>query len=258
MRLSVASLVLGTFATFANAGGQQGGVQYPPCQANQVAQFVGCYNVVLGADPFVNLFTITPQTSTFPAITANLLSLPAGVFLGTTTTPVASSYNLGPALGDGAGYYAEDQPFTVSVTPYNCTVACRGHGYAYSALYADVLDTTFTCACAPFLPSTALINTISPSTSNVCNNNLADNPCPGDASQFCGDYVHALVYVDNSYRLVNTLTVAQQTAYTYVGCFNAVLAYNPTSAIATQANCFALCGSLGYPYAGFSDGSYLE
>ena len=87
------------------AQGSVGGVQYPPCNAaiGQTAQYYGCWD-------------ITP----FPG---------ASSFYNVSITGTKTSNQYYPGWVSPGNLYAD------SVTPANCTTACRGHGYKFSALF---------------------------------------------------------------------------------------------------------------------------
>lgn len=90
------------FASYAYAQGSLGGTQFPPCVAPQGAQYYGCYVI----DP------------------------PAGgsAFYNLTIQPTSTDIRYYP------GWFSANINYN-SVNPANCTTACRGHGYKFSALY---------------------------------------------------------------------------------------------------------------------------
>lgn len=98
-------LLCAVFTAGVNAQGSRGGIQYPPCNAaiGQGARYYGCWDVTPapGAPNFYNV---------------------------SISNSVASTQYYPGWLGPGS---------TVdnSINPANCTIACRGHGYKYSALF---------------------------------------------------------------------------------------------------------------------------
>ena len=101
---SLSWIVSASLAARAYAQGSLGGQQYPPCAAPQAAQYYGCWNIspsLNAGQAFYNLSIV-----------------------GTTT-----SIAYYPGWVSPGGLYDD------SVNPANCTTACRGHGYKFSALY---------------------------------------------------------------------------------------------------------------------------
>lgn len=102
---SLSLIVFALLAAHACAQGSLGGVQYPPCSSaiGQTAQYYGCWDITpfAGASSFYNVTIVgsTGSTSYYP------------------------------------GWVSPGGLYDDSVNPANCTTACRGHGYKYSALY---------------------------------------------------------------------------------------------------------------------------
>jgi hypothetical protein len=241
------------FATLASAQGYLGGTQYPPCNAaiGQGWQYYGCWNFQpsAGVSQYYNL-----------SISSN----------------VVDSYQGYP------GWAPTKAPFWytyVSDTPFNCTQACRGHGYRFAALVSG-----FQCQCGQNPPTTpAPSSSLDPKgvSGNSCHANTVGSAlgafCPGDATQFCGllgsgNIPYADVYVDNSFPLFSSINpTVEQNNYRYMGCFlngappnnvNSILAYRPpnfganaTSGFTTQAQCFYACANLGFPMVDFDGGN---
>ena len=230
-----------TFAALARAQGSLGGQQYPPCNSTilQGSQYIGCYDLsneilelqITGTDPTLNSY------------------YPGWIETGDPTTP---------ALYDN------------SVDPANCTVACRGHGYKYTALYGGTV-----CRCMGNSPSTlaprSSTNPLDPVTLNSCHvpGQYLPGNCPGDSSQFCGTGIYADVYVDNSFPLLSTINpTEEENRYSYIGCFHpgsggnvnvGQLSYRVPAANLTGATsltpCFEFCATLGFPFVEFDGGN---
>ncbi len=157
-------------------------------------------------------------------------------------------------------------PFTITIDPANCTIAYRGHGYKYAALYGGN-----SCRCMGNAPCTAAplssTNPLDPVTLNSCHipGQYLPGNCPGDSSQFCGTGTYADVYGDNSFPLLSTINpVVEESKYGYIGCFHpgsgndtnvGLLSYLvPAASIAGATSltpCFEYCASLGFPYVEF-------
>jgi hypothetical protein len=101
---SLSWIVSALMAAQAYAQGSLGGQQYPPCAAPEAAQYYGCWN-------------ISPSLNAGQAF-YNLSIVGATILI--------AYYSGWVLLG---GLYDD------SVNPANCTTACRGHGYKFSALY---------------------------------------------------------------------------------------------------------------------------
>ncbi|KAH8662270.1 hypothetical protein BX600DRAFT_316162 [Xylariales sp. PMI_506] len=126
-----------------------------------------------------------------------------------------------------------------TITPSTCTKFCREHNYKYTALWNGI------CTCGLVLPLlTQVTNILVPETS-------CQDPCPGDASQFCGSTNHARLWVDTSFtsegalKLLNSLNLG----YGKLGCF-----YKPnfdTNVVRTSqlgfGACFLYCAANRYP-----------
>jgi len=230
-----------TSAVLARAQGMLGGQQYPPCNSSilQGSQYIGCYD-----------------------LTNEVLELQI-----TGTDPTLYSYYPGwietsdPTI---PAYYDN------SVDPANCTVACRGHGYKYAALYGGSV-----CRCMGNMPSTpaphSSTNPLDPVTLNSCHapGQYLPGNCPGDSSQFCGTGTYADVYVDNSFPLLSTInSTVEENHYSYIGCFHpggggnvnvGQLSYRVPAANLTGATsltpCFEFCATLGFPFVEFDGGN---
>jgi hypothetical protein len=150
--------------------------------------------------------------------------------------------------------YVQGTYYNNTVTPYSCAQACRGYGYAFSAMASNE------CFCSPLAPPSGT------PTSIACS-----EPCDGDASQTCGgaqtgpgpqSMGAAQVYGDPSFVNPSVLDNASPGGldyfYKYLGCYfepnfgptgaqgNGVLA----SCQATYADCLSHCSANGYPLAG--------
>jgi hypothetical protein len=102
---SLSWIVSAFLATGAYAQGSLGGVQYPPCNAaaGQTAQYYGCWDIS-------------------PSLNAGQAFYNVSIVSGTGIASYPGWYSPGSTVDD-------------SVNPANCTIACRGHGYKFSALY---------------------------------------------------------------------------------------------------------------------------
>jgi hypothetical protein len=101
---SMSWIILASLAVQAYCQGSLGGQQYPPCTAGQFAQYYGCWDIspsLNSGQAFYNVSIVgkTSSTSYYP------------------------------------GWVSPGDDYNDSVNPANCTVACRGHGYKFSALY---------------------------------------------------------------------------------------------------------------------------
>jgi len=103
---SLSWIVSASLAVRAYAQGSLGGQQYPPCSsaAGQAAQYYGCWNISPSLNSGQSFYNLS--------------------IIGTTT-----STQYYPGWVSPGGLYDD------SVNPANCTIACRGHGYKFSALY---------------------------------------------------------------------------------------------------------------------------
>lgn len=225
------------FAAFTNAQGQFGGSQASCNPATQAAVYIGCYDITSrviaqAAGSYAYPFQISPYPNDYSSSTGNYQDLSSYVELGSPIGTVKAYADYNFTNGDGPfrnGIYYN------SLTPANCTTACRGHGYAYSAPIP-----TGVCICSSFPPlGLAVLNTGYPYADGGPNNVAPDtychstNGCPGDYNQNCGSNVTGLVglttstyapfYVDQSFPYFQQTALAEATGtnhYVYMGCFS--------------------------------------
>ena len=151
MRLGWGGISLLPFAAFVSAQGQLGGSQ-ASCNSSQPAVYIGCYDVsnsVLSpygstAGNYFYPFQISPYPNNYESSSGNYTDLNSYVAVG---NPIGSplgfaDYN----FTDGNGPFRDSFLYN-SMTPANCTIACRGHGYAFSALISKG-----DCICGSFPP----------------------------------------------------------------------------------------------------------
>src|SRR5450432_4338976 len=100
---SIFWIVCVLFTAQTSAQGNKGGVQFPPCSSFQGAQYYGCWD-------------ITPPG---PVGSSNYYSV------------VITSNNQNTQYYPG--WIGSGDLYSDSITPANCTIACRAHGYKFSA-----------------------------------------------------------------------------------------------------------------------------
>ncbi|KAI9743836.1 MAG: hypothetical protein M1818_002570 [Claussenomyces sp. TS43310] len=201
------------------------------------SQYLGCFDFSGDAPPAA--ISPSPTGAYYPFLVANG---------GVSTTYTATAQYPAWTMGSSAFY-------SNSLTPRNCTLACRAHGYSYAALVGDA-----SCQCGTFAPTVQTspfsTNPSDNGTSNYCH---GGSPCLGDSTQYCG-YPGgnvADVYVDNSFPKWGTWSnTAQAGNYKYIGCFaqSSQMVYKDsgaTNGFSIMAQCFEFCASLGFPLAAF-------
>jgi hypothetical protein len=191
-----------------------------------------------------------------------------------TTSPSHFSDNP-PTPGGGANYYPymlgdsipafvpgfapHGTEWTNSLTPANCTIACRAHGFKYAVLiYPE-------CHCGSYPPPTAPSSTSQTDSKSPCHHGTGYLPCPGDPTNLaCGyhndnSHYFADIFIDITFADPDSLVVAdEKVKYSYLGCFdfNSGGSLSPggiTNQFQTLDQCYAFCASFNMPYAGISN-----
>lgn len=279
-------------AAFADAQGQYGGSQ-ATCSASQKAVYIGCYDITssiispypLTAGNSFYPFQITPYPDDY--MTQTPLDLSSYVKIGHEVGTVLGYADY--VLPNGGGDFRNSFLYN-SITPSNCTIACRGHGYAYSALVPKG-----PCICGTYPPLG-----VPTYKDGGPNNKIPDSMCrstsgcAGDYNQNCGNNpgteYYAPFYVDQSFPYFATISKQQTSVgaalnnnnYKYMGCFSlpadgtpngaTQLTYTPptssihwpydsstyipgSSSYGTILGCFQACALLGFPFAGLIPGA---
>lgn len=223
---ALVALVLPLASTVA-AQGYFGGDEYGACGDDDYQfRFLGCFDGSL----------INSATTTF------VLSI--GTYV--PSDPQLNYANPWPG-------YVYNTNYNNTVAPYSCAQACRGYGYAFSAMASNE------CYCSPLPPPDGTTS------SNTCT-----EACNGDSSQTCGgartgaDTVGAAqVYVDPSfaspvYMASNLAPGALDAYYKYLGCYQKPN-FGPGAAQSngvletcqeSYMDCVTHCSNYGYPLAG--------
>ncbi len=145
--------------------------------------------------------------------------------------------------------------FSGSVTVDMCKMACRGHGFEWTALYSGT-----ECFCGAKFPSPNPPSSGSTSggVGNPSGNNpglqssasQCSSPCAGNSSQICGGSTATRLYFDPSFTNSTALAGAASN-YNYLGCYNNVNPGPMYVSIETTdtISCVRYCAALGYPYS---------
>ncbi len=214
-----AAAVLAALAPLVAAQGYFGGDASATCGLADTFQSLGCYQ-----DGLVGFGTSF------------------NIYIGqyNPANPSYSTNNPFPGLVHNTNY-------DNTMVPYTCAMACRGYGYAFSAIRAD------SCYCSPVAPPPALAG-------GVCN-----YACDADITQTCGGTAENSfnVYGDPSFAnpilLANYPPGSLDQYYQYLGCY-----YRPnfgqaleqleggivSSCQASYTACATHCSTNGYALAG--------
>ena len=162
------------------AQGSGGPISYPPGPADPFPVFGTCLESqewrYLGCAEF------TPPSDYPLSITGAEASA-----LSDTPQPVRFSYF--PGWVDVNSPLALSS-FENSVTPANCTTACRGHGYRVAALANNQ------CSCGGAFPAEGIIDQFGPdSPDSACYTGLLSERCDGDPTQQCEYSPKRLPYI---------------------------------------------------------------
>jgi hypothetical protein len=234
---------------FARSAVSQGssGLGASNCGTSQTGYYVGCFDLTTIKS---SMFPITPYPNGY---SDNDAMVPIGT---------AGAYNTFPNYQNSVNI--------TSLTNYNCFLACRGHGFAYSA---TISQGTCYCSSIPPIGTAQSTDYSAVGPSNLCHSGqqqaapalYTETGCIGDPTQWCGSDVSQVnygdVYLDNSFVNYANTASSKNSVYTYLGCFIAAsnqLFYTPTAStvIVTQAACFAACANqFNAPFAGFTPGS---
>jgi len=167
------------------------------------------------------------------------------------------------------GFQQNDSPWQASLSPANCTMACKAHGFKYTALIGDAQ-----CHCGTISPAARGLPTSSLSSlkqtdsaeANTCHSNNW-KACPADFYVWaCGYMVggantfQADLYIDSTFASESALALideTQQSRWGYLGCFTmgaslsaALQPVGYTNQFSTATSCYAFCASLYMPLAG--------
>lgn len=140
-----------------------------------------------------------------------------------------------------------------TVTPLDCSRACRGFGYKFASLRDN------SCKCGIQLPLGYL-----PGSDAACN-----VPCKGDQRQTCGGGSDAQLYLDPTFAANSQVPIPVPVTngnptianyYQYLGCFFTPEGFPTQDSRAntlrpTIQDCLNYCAGLGYAYAyGYAEG----